>query len=57
MVKSLPLENSDDGADQKMGRNNDNALGVPRANLEVKHMLILCSEYVHLFITYFNSVQ
>ena len=34
-VKSLG--NSDDGADQITGRNNDNTLGIPRANLELKH--------------------
>ena len=37
------LGNSDDRADQKAERNNDNALGVSGANLELKHMFILCS--------------
>ena len=31
------MGNSDDGADQITGRNNDNTLGIPRANLELKH--------------------
>ena len=30
------LENSDDMADQIMVRNDDNALGIPKANLELK---------------------
>ena len=29
--------NSDDIADQITERNNDNTLGIPRANLELKH--------------------
>ena len=29
--------NSDDIADQVTERNNDNTLGIPRANLELKH--------------------
>ena len=41
--KIKPLGNSDDGADQKTERNNDNGLGVSGANLELKHMFILCS--------------
>ena len=36
------LGKSDDRADQKTGRNDDNTLGIPRANLELKHMFILC---------------
>ena len=40
--------NSDDIADQIMGQN-ENTLGIPRANLELK--------YCQIFITYFNSVQ
>ena len=40
--------NSDDIAAQITGRNDD-TLGIPGANLELK--------YCHIFITYFNSVQ
>ena len=40
-IKSLG--NNDDRADQKTERNNDNALGISRTNLELKHMFILCS--------------
>ena len=29
--------NNDDIADQLMGRNDSNTLGIPRANLELKH--------------------
>ena len=35
MIKSRA--NSDDIADQITERNNDNTLGIPRANLELKH--------------------
>ena len=41
MIKSL--RNSDDRVDQKTGRNDDNTLEIPRANLELKHMSILYS--------------
>ena len=41
--KIKSLGNSDDRADQKTERNNDDALGISGANLELKHMLILCS--------------
>ena len=37
------LGKSDDRADRKTERNDDNTLGVPRANLELKHRFILCS--------------
>ena len=40
-IKSL--RNSDDKSDPKAGRNDDNTLGIPRANLELKHMT-----YVHI---------
>ena len=35
--------NSDDEADPITGRNDDYSLGIPRANLELKHMSIICS--------------
>ena len=55
-IKSLG--NSDDRADQKTWQNDDNTLEIPRANLELKHMFILCSFIVlSLFIIYFNLVQ
>ena len=49
--KIKSLGNNDDRADQKTEQNNDNdndndndnALGIPGANLELKHMFILCS--------------
>ena len=37
------MGNSDDRADQKTGRNDDNMLEFPRANLELKQMFIICS--------------
>ena len=40
-IKSL--ENSDDIADQITRRNDDYSLGIPRANLELEHMSIMCS--------------
>ena len=33
----------DNRADQKTERNDNNMLRIPRANLELKHMFILCS--------------
>ena len=36
------LGNSGDIADQTMGRSDNNALGIPRANLELRHW-----SYVH----------
>ena len=39
--KFKPLENCNDRADQITGRNDDNTLGIPRANLEPKLMFIL----------------
>ena len=48
MQKKKNLLNSDDIADQIMGQN-DNTLGVRRANLELR--------YCQLFITNFNLVQ
>ena len=41
--KIKSLGNSDDRADQKTGRNDDNTLEIPRTNLELKHTFILCS--------------
>ena len=41
--KIKSLGNSDDIADQITGRNDDYWPGIPRANLELKHMFILCS--------------
>ena len=41
--KSKSLGSSDDRADQIAGRNDDNTLGILRANLELKHMFIMCS--------------
>ena len=35
---------------KKTGRNDDNTLGIPRANLELKHMFILHSQYVHTMV-------
>ena len=43
--KIKSLGNSDDRADQKTGQNDDNTLGIPEANLELKHMFVLCSFY------------
>ena len=40
-IKSL--RNSDDKSDPKAGRNDGNTLGIPRANLELKHMFIIYS--------------
>ena len=40
-IKSL--ENGDDIANQITRRNNDNTLGIPIANLKLKHMFIICS--------------
>ena len=40
--KTKSLGNSDDRADQKTGQNDDNTLGIPRANLVLKHRFILC---------------
>ena len=40
-IKSMG--NSDDIADQITGGNDDNALGIPRANLDLKHIFIICS--------------
>ena len=42
MKKIKSLGNSDDIADQIMGRNDNNTLGIPRAYLELKHW-----SYVH----------
>ena len=47
MKKIKSLGNSDDGADQITGRNNDNTLGIPRANLQLKHW-----SYVHNFFLF-----
>ena len=41
--KIKDLRNRDDRVDQITGRSNDNTLGIPRGNLELKHKLILCS--------------
>ena len=41
-AKKTSLGNSDDRADQTAGRSDNNTLGILRANLELKHMLI-CS--------------
>ena len=41
--KIKSLGNSDDIADQITRRNDDYSLGIPRANLELKHMSIMCS--------------
>ena len=41
--KSKSLGNSDDIADQVTERNDDYSLGIRRANLELKHMSIICS--------------
>ena len=44
IVKKIKsLENSDDIADQITGQNDDYSLGIPRANLGLKHMSIICS--------------
>ena len=43
-------------ADQITGENDDNTLAIPRANLELKHMSIICSCHNVLKI-YFNSAQ
>ena len=40
--KIKSLGNSDVRADQKTGWNDDNTLEIPRTNLELKHMFILC---------------
>ena len=50
--KIKSLGNSYDRVDQKTRRNDDNTLGVPTANLELKHMPILCLWCVHsMFVT------
>ena len=41
--KIKSLRNSDDIVDQITGRSNDNMLGIPRGNLELKHNFRLCS--------------
>ena len=41
--KNKSLGNSDGIADQITGGNDDNTIGIPRANLELKHMFIICS--------------
>ena len=41
--KIKSLENSNDIADQIMGRSDDYSLGIPRPNLGLKHMSITCS--------------
>ena len=41
--KIKSLGNSDDRGHQITGLNDDNMLGNPRANLELKHMFIICS--------------
>ena len=48
--KIKSLGNNDDRADHKTGQNEDNTLGIPGANLELKH---ICSYYVHnMFIVW-----
>ena len=42
-TKTKSLGNSDDIADQTTRRNDDYLLGIPRANLEMKHMPIIYS--------------
>ena len=51
------VRNSNDRADQIAGRNNNNMLVIPRANLELKHMFITCLQYGHMLIIHFNSTQ
>ena len=41
--KIKSVGNSDDRADRIPGQNGDNTLGIPTANLELKHMFILRS--------------
>ena len=41
--KQKYLGNSDNRADQIAEQNDDNTLGIIRANLELKHMFIICS--------------
>ena len=41
--KIKSLRNSDDIMDQITGRSNDNMLGIPTGNLELRHKFILCS--------------
>ena len=41
--KIKSLRNSKDIADQITGQNDDYWLGIPRGNLELKHMSIICS--------------
>ena len=44
MAKKIKsLGNSEDITDQITGRNNNNTLEIPRANLELKHIYIVCS--------------
>ena len=45
------LGNSDDIADQITGRNEDCSLGISRANLELKHVPIICSYHNNMFIS------
>ena len=51
------LENNDDRADQITGGNDNNTLGISIANLDLNHLFITCSQYGHMFIIHFNSVQ
>ena len=39
------LGNSDGRTDQKARRKDDNTLGILKANLELKLMFIICSQY------------
>ena len=43
MQKKKILGNSDDRADQMAWRNDDNTLGIFKANLKLTHMFIICS--------------
>ena len=51
------LGNSDDIAYQIARRNDDYSLGIPRGNLELKHMPIICSYHnKHLIWSQFVSI-
>ena len=51
------MGNRDDTADQITRRNDDYLLGIPRANLELKHMSITCSYHnKHIMWLQFVSI-
>ena len=43
MRKIKSLGNSNDMGDQITGQNDDYSFGIPRSNLELEHLTIICS--------------